>query len=130
MPGSPLAPQTVAQPVAAPRAVEPTAEPTAENKPWTPASAPQDTRQGEYGDYGHLVDLSVELGRQTQEPSPPDGFIKDPRRRTPTAMPSPLANTPSSAGPAKTLNVPVVVKAGDVKAGTTIRIVLELRVEP
>ena len=45
-------------------------------------------------------------------------------------MQSPLAATPASATPALTLNVPVVVKSADLKEGTTLRIVLDIRVEP
>ncbi len=110
----------------APAPASPTPVQAPEPQAWAPGSAPDAGE--EYGDYGHLVDLSVELGKQTQEPPQPDGFIKDPMRRQPAA-PAP-APTPSAAGPTKTLNVPVVVKAADLKPGTALRIVLELRVEP
>lgn len=97
-----------------------------ENKPWTPPTASEPA----YGEYGHLVDLSVELGKQSQEIVRPDGFIKDPMRRQSSVMPSPLANAPSTARPTKALSVPVVVPAADLKPGTTLRVVLELRIEP
>jgi signal recognition particle receptor subunit beta len=108
-------------------AAAPAPAPAPENKPWTPTTA---SEPAGYGEYGHLVDLSVELGKQSQEVAQPDGFIKDPMRRQSTVMPSPLANAPSPAGPTKSLSVPVVVQAADLKPGTTLRVVLELRIEP
>lgn len=103
--------------------------PTADKPPWSP-NAGSPSGEGDYGEYGHLVDLSVELSKQQQAPQQADGFIKDPMRHQSVVMPSPVQNQPTPAAPVKTLNVPVTVKAADLKSGTTLRIVLDLRVEP
>ncbi|UCE02276.1 MAG: hypothetical protein JSW67_13660 [Candidatus Latescibacterota bacterium] len=85
---------------------------------------------GAYGDFGHMVDLPNEAGRAAQQQQAPEaeGFIKDPmRRRDPSAEAQPaVAAQAASQG----VHVPVVLKHSDLKPGGTIRIVLDVRIEP
>jgi signal recognition particle receptor subunit beta len=84
---------------------------------------------GAYGDFGHMVDLPTEAGRAAQQQVPgAEGFIKDPmRRRDPSGEAQPPV-APQSA--AQDVHVPVVLKHSDLKPGGTIRIVLDVRIEP
>jgi hypothetical protein len=78
-------------------------------------AAPVAAAPGEYGTYGHVVDLSIGSGEASGALG--GGFIKDPLRR-------PEGNA------SRTQHLTVVVSKADLKPGATVRIVLDLRVEP
>jgi hypothetical protein len=75
----------------------------------------------DYGSYGHIVDLSVELG-ESAPVTPQGGFIKDPLRRSEPAPARPGA-------PVRTQHVQVVVSRAELKQGGTIRLVVDLKLE-
>ena len=84
----------------------------------------------EYGAYGHIVDLSVEMGKAAM-PNPPGGFIKDPLRRSDKPGPALGAGAHGTPGetPVRMQHVPIVVTRAELKQGGTIRIILDLRLE-
>jgi len=93
----------------------------------------------EYPTYGHVVDLEIgaptpsEVGPAGQPPTlrlePEEagigGLIQDPLRRRDS---SPRAASP--AGPAVTRQVAVTLNRSELQPGRTIRILLDLRIEP
>jgi signal recognition particle receptor subunit beta len=80
----------------------------------------------EYSSYGHVVDLSA----QGADPGQTDpGFIKDPMRRA-EKQAAPPARAAAAPPPARTQMVTVAIPRGELKPGSTIRIVLDIRVEP
>lgn len=98
-------------PPARPSPAAPPSEPAPVANPSADASA--------YGELGHVIDLD-----STATPQAPAGgdFIKDPMRRR-----EPATGTDRSE---RAVHVPVVIKQSDVKPGGTLRIVLDVRVEP
>jgi hypothetical protein len=81
--------------------------------------------EGDYSEYGHIVDLGGQPVEAAPPPPPPTGgFIKDPLRRA-----EPTKAGPSRA-PGRTQQFSVTLSKADVKPGGTIRIVLDLKFEP
>jgi hypothetical protein len=91
-----------------------------------PGPALQIENDGQFGEFGHTVDLARESPQQADVDP---GFIKDPLQRPHAASDvekgSGSAPTPAS----KTVRVPVRVSASDFAPGTTVRIVLDLRID-
>jgi signal recognition particle receptor subunit beta len=79
-------------------------------------------QQPDYASYGHVVDLPGQA-----EPETAPGFIKDPLRRADRAAAPRGGAAPT---PARSQQVTVTIPRGDLKPGQTIRIVLDIRVEP
>ena len=80
--------------------------------------------KGSYGSYGHVIDLGADEPDATVDA----GFIKDPMRRPESSTAGPRAM--AAAPPARTQQVTVTLPRGDLKPGSTIRIVLDIKVEP
>lgn len=76
-------------------------------QPSAAESAEPSAAGGDYGDYGHVVDLSIEMGKAVQEPNP-EGFIKDPLRCREPRIEQGRATTYTGQGvvPAHTFHVP------------------------
>jgi hypothetical protein len=86
-------------------------------------------KEKEFSEFGHTIDLALE----PQEPEGGDpGFIKDPLQKPPAA-PASAAGETAEAAPAvpqaKTLHIPVTVSAQDLAPGTTLRLILDVRVD-
>ena len=79
-------------------------------------------QQPDYATYGHVVDLPGQT-----EPEVGPGFIKDPLRRADNVAPARGGLAPT---PARSQHVAVSIPRADLKPGQTIRIVLDIRVEP
>jgi hypothetical protein len=72
----------------------------------------------------------VDLSAQGADPGQTDpGFIKDPMRRA-EKQAAPPARAAAAPPPARTQMVTVAIPRGELKPGSTIRIVLDIRVEP
>jgi mutual gliding-motility protein MglA len=98
----------------------PVTGPVTENLP--PTHAP-----GEYSQYGHVVDL---VHSEPEGPEAGGGFIKDPLRRTEKVATAPGRSGAPTARPTRTQYVSVVLSQAELRPGGTIRIVLDLQVEP
>ena len=83
----------------------------------------------EYGAYGHLVDLSLEMGQAASQ-VPSGGFIKDPLRRADKAAGGLGALPSPGETPVRTQHVTVAVTRAEIEKGGVIRILLDLRVVP
>lgn len=80
--------------------------------------------EADYGSYGHVIDLGAPDPVDPEEP----GFIKDPqRRREPSTAGS---RAMAAKSPVWTQHVTVTLPKGDLKPGSTIRIVLDIKTEP
>jgi len=109
--------------------------PTSPNPQQILASVEASTRELEegevdYSSYGHVIDLSAQQEQEApRAPAAPEpGFIKDPMRRS--DKPAPMARGAAPGQPARSQQVTVTIPRGDLKPGATIRIVLDIRVEP
>ena len=81
----------------------------------------------DFSDFGHTIDLALEPQAEVESDS---GFIKDPLQRSSVNTPQGgVGSQPSVAPATRTYRVPVTVSARDFKAGATVRIVLDLRVD-
>ena len=80
--------------------------------------------KGSYGSYGHVIDLGAEDPEATVDV----GFIKDPMRRPERSAAGSRAM--AAAPPVRTQQVTVTLPRGELKPGSTIRIVLDIKVEP
>lgn len=79
---------------------------------------------GSYSSYGHVVDLGAEEAPEVVDV----GFIKDPLRKPdPSAAGS---RAMAASPPTRTQHVTVTLPRGELKPGSTIRIVFDLKVEP
>jgi hypothetical protein len=91
-------------------------------------SEPAAAAPTEYSQYGHLVDLVHTEAEPGAEPG--GGFIKDPLRRTEKTTGAPGRGSAPSPRPTRTQYVSVVLSKAELRPGGTIRIVLDLQVEP
>ncbi len=82
----------------------------------------------EYPQYGHVVDL--QHSEPEPQPEPTGGFIKDPLRRTEKPGAGPGRGGAPTTRPTRTQYVSVVLNQAELRPGGTIRIVLDLQVEP
>ncbi len=118
-------PQVAAAPVAAPNFEPVSAGPQFESVA-DPELAPGVA--GDYATYGHVIDLGADAETDS-EPVLQTGFIKDPLRK---AEPGLAAGGRGVTGPAptRTQQVTISVPRSELRPGGTIRIVLDIRVEP
>jgi mutual gliding-motility protein MglA len=89
-----------------------------------PASRPP----AEYSQYGHVIDLVH--GDPATSSAPEGGFIKDPLRRTEKQPAAPGRGSAPTARPTRTQYLSVVLTQTELRPGGTIRIVLDVQVEP
>lgn len=89
------------------------------------------SQQAQYKDFGNVVDLSQSPKDASEERASQDGFIKDPMRRSPST--ADLAQIGAGAGgesATRTLHVPLSLSSKELQPGTTVRILLDVKIGP
>jgi signal recognition particle receptor subunit beta len=80
----------------------------------------------DFGEFGHTVDLALEP--QGSDVGTEPGFIKDPLQKPQATAPAGGEAVPAGGQP-KTLHIPVTLSSNDLAPGTTLRLILDVRID-